>query len=182
VLDQTHNKTNKQTNSHTTHTQKTNAKQPPNTKKTKKTKKTTRFQNKTNGVTPRRWLAFCNPELASLITGKLGSERWITQTKELEGLRKFADDKAFQKEWRAVKAAKKAKLAAYIKEKFGDDVNQNALFDIQVRVRGCVVSCCVCVLCVCVVCVCWRAHAPSLRETPPTRAHSIPTQKKKPQP
>ena len=104
---------------------------------------TNRFQNKTNGVTPRRWLAFCNPELAALITKKLGSDRWITQTKDLEGLRAFAGDAGFQKEWRAVKAAKKAKLAAYIKEKFGEDVNQNALFDIQVCVEG--VCVCVCV-------------------------------------
>jgi hypothetical protein len=56
-----------------------------------------KFQNKTNGVTPRRWLAFCNPKLAELITAKLGSDEWIKNTYELKGLRKFADDKEHHK-------------------------------------------------------------------------------------
>lgn len=59
--------------------------------------------------------------------------RWITDTYELKGLRQFAEDKEFHKQWRAVKQQKKAKLAAYIKEKIGDDVNQDAMFDIQVH-------------------------------------------------
>lgn len=74
-----------------------------------------KFQNKTNGVTPRRWLAWCNPGLASLITETLGTDAWINETTLLSGLRKHADDKAFQAKWRAVKHANKERLAAKIK-------------------------------------------------------------------
>ena len=74
-----------------------------------------KFQNKTNGVTPRRWLAYCNPELASLITETLGSDKWVTEAYLLEGLRKHADDKKFQAKWKDVKLAKKEKLAGKIK-------------------------------------------------------------------
>lgn len=74
-----------------------------------------KFQNKTNGVTPRRWLAYCNPELASLITETLGTDKWITEAYLLEGLRKHADDKQFQAKWREVKLAKKERLAGKIK-------------------------------------------------------------------
>lgn len=74
-----------------------------------------KFQNKTNGVTPRRWLAYCNPELASLITETLGSDKWITEAYLLEGLRKHAEDKSFQARWKEVKLAKKEKLAGKIK-------------------------------------------------------------------
>ena len=74
-----------------------------------------KFQNKTNGVTPRRWLAYCNPELASLITETLGTDKWITEAYLLEGLRKHADDKQFQAKWREVKLAKKERLAEKIK-------------------------------------------------------------------
>lgn len=91
-----------------------------------------KFQNKTNGVTPRRWLAFCNPELASLITETLGTENWKTDMSLLKGLEAYATDPAFQKKWRGVKQIKKAKLAAKIKEMTGETVNTDAMFDIQV--------------------------------------------------
>ena len=74
-----------------------------------------KFQNKTNGVTPRRWLAYCNPELASLITDTLGGDKWITEAYMLEGLRKHAQDKQFQQKWRQVKLAKKERLAEKIR-------------------------------------------------------------------
>ena len=74
-----------------------------------------KFQNKTNGVTPRRWLAWCNPALAALITEALGGDQWINDTARLAGLRKFADDKGFQAKWRAIKLANKERLAAKIK-------------------------------------------------------------------
>jgi glucan phosphorylase len=61
---------------------------------------------------------------------------WITDTYELSKLKAYAEDAAFQEKWRAVKLEKKKKLAAYIKETFGDDVPLNALFDIQVRVSS----------------------------------------------
>ena len=92
-----------------------------------------KFQNKTNGVTPRRWLAFCNPQLAALITETLGSDSWIKNTYELRGLAKHADDAKLQARWRAVKRANKERLAAYIKATHGADVNIDALFDIQVK-------------------------------------------------
>ena len=74
-----------------------------------------KFQNKTNGVTPRRWLAFCNPELSELITKSLGSEEWITHTDELQGLLKFIDNKDFRAKWHQIKQDNKQKLAAKIK-------------------------------------------------------------------
>eukprot|EP00798_Chlamydomonas_sp_ICE-L_P006010 gene6010-5302_t len=92
-----------------------------------------KFQNKTNGVTPRRWLAWCNPELSALITATLGDSSWINDASQLAGLRKFAEDKAFQAKWRAVKQTRKAKLAAMIKNIHGDDIPLNAMFDVQIK-------------------------------------------------
>ncbi|KAG0571982.1 hypothetical protein KC19_VG058800 [Ceratodon purpureus] len=92
-----------------------------------------KFQNKTNGVTPRRWLAFCNPELSAVITKWLGSEEWILDTEQLAGLRNFADNKELQKDWKQAKIARKEKLAAYIEAKTGYTINPDALFDIQVK-------------------------------------------------
>ena len=91
------------------------------------------FQNKTNGVTPRRWLAWCNPELAKVITDQLGTDAWINNASLLTGLRAVAKDKAFQEKWRAVKLDKKKKLAALIKKVSGDDVNIDSLFDIHIK-------------------------------------------------
>ena len=66
-------------------------------------------------MTPRRWLAYCNPGLSALITRTLGSDAWIKEATQLKGLLKHADDPAFQKEWRAIKQANKERLAAKIK-------------------------------------------------------------------
>ena len=74
-----------------------------------------KFQNKTNGVTPRRWLAWCNPGLAALITETLGTDTWPNDLNLLAGLRAHADDREFQQKWRAIKHENKAKLAAKIK-------------------------------------------------------------------
>jgi len=92
-----------------------------------------KFQNKTNGVTPRRWLAWCNPELSALITKKLGSDAWIRDLDQLEGLLKFADDEKFQKEWTAAKMANKVALAKWLKDKTGYEVPTDAMFDVQVK-------------------------------------------------
>jgi len=92
-----------------------------------------KFQNKTNGVTPRRWLAFCNPELADLITKSLGSNKWITHADELKGLLKFADDKAFQEKWHQIKQDNKQRLADKIKEITGTVVPVTSMFDIQIK-------------------------------------------------
>ncbi len=74
-----------------------------------------KFQNKTNGITPRRWLAQCNPSLSALITKKLGNADWVRDLDKLAGLEKFADEEAFQKQFMAIKRANKAQLAAVIK-------------------------------------------------------------------
>lgn len=92
-----------------------------------------KFQNKTNGITPRRWIRGCNPELSALITSKLGSERWVTNLDDLKGLVQYADDAAFQKEWMDIKQLKKQQLADYIKEKNQIDVNLESMFDVQVK-------------------------------------------------
>jgi starch phosphorylase len=92
-----------------------------------------KFQNKTNGITPRRWLAQCNPVLAKAITEKLGSEAWVRDLDRLRGLEKFADDAAFQREFMAIKRANKVNLAAVIKAECGIEVSPDALFDVQIK-------------------------------------------------
>lgn len=91
-----------------------------------------KFNNKTNGVTPRRWLAACNKDLAKLITKKIG-DGWTTDLDELEKLKKFADQKAFQKSWRAVKLRNKIRLARDLEAKTGLHVDPAMLFDVQVK-------------------------------------------------
>lgn len=91
-----------------------------------------RFNNKTNGITQRRWLALANEELAGFINDKIGNG-WITNLDELKNLEKFKSDKNVIKEFDAIKKIKKQQLAEYIKEKEGIDVNPNFIFDIQVK-------------------------------------------------
>ncbi len=91
-----------------------------------------KFKNVTNGVTPRRWLLHANPELAGLITNAIG-DSWIKQTTDLEKLEKFADDKAFRDEFAAIKLRNKEKLAKFIKEANGIDVDPTSLFDVQIK-------------------------------------------------
>mgnify|MGYP002576175281 FL=1 len=91
-----------------------------------------RFNNKTNGITQRRWLALANEELAGFINDKIGNG-WITNLDELKKLEKFKSDKNVIKEFDAIKKIKKQQLADYIKEKEGIDVNPNFIFDIQVK-------------------------------------------------
>ena len=92
-----------------------------------------KFQNKTNGVTPRRWLAFCNPGEAALITEALGSDEWIKDASRLSGLKPFADDAAFRKRWAAVKLENKARLATKVKELTGVDMPLSSMFDVQIK-------------------------------------------------
>ena len=91
-----------------------------------------KFNNKTNGVTQRRWLAACNHELAALINEKIGSG-WTTDLAELEKLAEFADDAEFQHAWRRVKQNNKERLATNIEAKTGLTVSRNSLFDVQVK-------------------------------------------------
>jgi starch phosphorylase len=92
-----------------------------------------KFQNKTNGITPRRWLLDCNPRLARLITERLGSGDWVRDLDKLRGLEAFADDPGFQAEFMAIKRANKVDLAAVIKAECGVDVSPDALFDVQIK-------------------------------------------------
>ena len=91
-----------------------------------------KFNNKTNGVTPRRWLAGCNPELAELITKTIG-DGWITDLSQLAKLKPFAEDAAFRKVWRDLNQASKQRLVEFKKEELEIDINVNALFDVQVK-------------------------------------------------
>jgi starch phosphorylase len=92
-----------------------------------------KFQNKTNGITPRRWLLKSNPRLATLITKRLGSLEWARDLDKLRGLEKFAGDAAFQQEFMAIKRANKVDLAALIRKECGLEVSPDALFDVQIK-------------------------------------------------
>lgn len=91
-----------------------------------------KFNNKTNGVTQRRWLAACNPCLARLITRHIGSD-WVTDLDLLEKLKPLADRADFQQEWSEVKQGNKDRLAANIEEKTGIVVDSASIFDVQVK-------------------------------------------------
>jgi glycogen phosphorylase len=91
-----------------------------------------KFTNKTNGITPRRWLKQCNPELSSLITDKIG-EKWVNTLSELKDLDKFAGDKAFVREFAKIKKNNKVRLAEYVEEKMGVKLNVDSMFDIQIK-------------------------------------------------
>jgi len=91
-----------------------------------------KFNNKTNGVTQRRWMASANPELARLITATLG-DTWVTQLDALRGLIPYADDPDFHQSWQAVKHANKVRLAGLVRHDCQVDFDPNALFDVQVK-------------------------------------------------
>lgn len=91
-----------------------------------------KFQNKTNGITPRRWLLKSNPRLAKLLTSKIG-DGWARDLDRLQAFGKFADDVAVQREFMAIKRANKVDLAAVIKAECGIEVSPDALFDVQIK-------------------------------------------------
>ncbi|NET30522.1 MAG: glycogen/starch/alpha-glucan phosphorylase [Cyanothece sp. SIO1E1] len=91
-----------------------------------------KFFNKTNGVTPRRWILLSNPKLATLIDQKLGSG-WLTNLDQLRRLEAFIDDESFRAQWRQIKQENKRNLAIYILKHHGTQVDVNSLFDIQVK-------------------------------------------------
>ncbi len=91
-----------------------------------------RFNNKTNGITQRRWLRKCNSNLARLITSKIG-DGWITDLDKLKKLEKYADDEKFQLEWREVKRLNKEKLAGLIAAEQRLAVDPKSMFDVQVK-------------------------------------------------
>ncbi len=91
-----------------------------------------KFSNKTNGVTPRRWLLLSNPKLALLFTQKIG-KGWITNLEDLKKLETWVDDSEFLHHWQQIKQENKLDLAAYILRYNGIHVNADSLFDIQVK-------------------------------------------------
>ncbi len=91
-----------------------------------------KFNNKTNGVTQRRWLAHTNPLLAELISSRIG-RGWVTDLTELQQLRKLADDADFQDQWQQVKRANKERLADFVLEKCGVEFPLDSIFDVQVK-------------------------------------------------
>ena len=91
-----------------------------------------RINNKTNGVTPRRWLMQCNPGLTKLISDRIGPE-FLDNLDLLVGLEKHADDPSFQQQFAAVKRANKQALAQVIKDRLNVVVSPDALFDVQVK-------------------------------------------------
>lgn len=91
-----------------------------------------KFNNKTNGITQRRWLGHANPKLANLITDKIGAG-WYTNLSELKKLEPLADDAEFRKQFMDIKYENKVELANYFKATMGIDVNPNSIFDIQVK-------------------------------------------------
>ena len=92
-----------------------------------------KFQNKTNGITPRRWIALCNKELSALITELNKGEEWKTDLDQLQKLKWFADNKNELKRFMDIKKTKKLQLAQYIKEHEGIEINPDSIFDIQIK-------------------------------------------------
>lgn len=91
-----------------------------------------KFNAKTNGITPRRWLLQCNPQLADLISSNIGKE-WVTDLTKLRAIEDRVDDNSFCTEWRRIKRDNKVVLAQYILEKCGVIVDPDSMFDVQVK-------------------------------------------------
>src|SRR5258708_13423341 len=91
-----------------------------------------KFQNKTNGVTHRRWLAYANPGLAQLISSRIG-EGWIQDFSQINKLESYAGDTSFQEQFRAVKQANKNRLAAVPRPTAGISIPPHSLFDLHLN-------------------------------------------------
>jgi len=91
-----------------------------------------KIQNKTNGITPRRWLLACNPELSSLITNTIG-EGWASDLDKLRKLEPHANKKAFRNKFRAIKYANKVALADIVLKECGVEISPDAIFDVQIK-------------------------------------------------
>lgn len=92
-----------------------------------------KFYNVTNGITPRRWIAQCNPELSQLISRVLNTTTWITDLNQLHRLKAFADDSDFIYAWRQVKHRNKQRLIDYVAKTLNISLNSSALFDVQIK-------------------------------------------------
>uniref|UniRef100_A0A914Y8U0 Alpha-1,4 glucan phosphorylase n=1 Tax=Panagrolaimus superbus TaxID=310955 RepID=A0A914Y8U0_9BILA len=91
-----------------------------------------KFQNKTNGVTPRRWLLLCNPSLADVIIERIG-EKWVTNLDLLQGLKKFEDDGRFLDTLERIKNDNKVRIAQYIKDEFDITIDSTSMYDVHVK-------------------------------------------------
>jgi len=91
-----------------------------------------KFNNKTNGVTPRRWLAHCNPVLSKLISEKIGHD-WVKNFSTISDLRRFYDDKAFHGQWQNAKRENKQRLVDLVKARCDVDFDVSMMFDVQVK-------------------------------------------------
>ena len=92
-----------------------------------------RFNNKTNGVTQRRWLNGCNPELSALLTRELGSDEWVTNLPALEKLLFRMDDDALMKELMDIKRNNKVRFATWLEGRQGDQIPIDAIYDVQIK-------------------------------------------------
>lgn len=92
-----------------------------------------RFRNKTNGVTPRRWVLECNPGLSALFTEVVGSERWVTDMSALSEVERHADDAGFRERWRAVSRENKVRLVEHLGALHGVRIDPDSIFDIQIK-------------------------------------------------
>lgn len=92
-----------------------------------------KFKNVTNGITFRRWLLQCNPQLAELITENLGDDKWLTNAVLLKRLENKVEDAAFVQRYYEIKMSNKVRLAEYIETTLGIPINPNSLFSIQVK-------------------------------------------------
>lgn len=92
-----------------------------------------KFNNKTNGVSPRRWILQCNPKLSSLITERLSSNHWVKNLSEFKNLSPLIDDASFIQALQEIKLHNKKRLARYVQRTLGIELNPNSLFDSQVK-------------------------------------------------
>lgn len=92
-----------------------------------------RFNNKTNGVTQRRWLKSCNPRLAALLTRELGSDAWVTDLDQLRTLLPKADDDALMRELMAIKHDNKVDFAEWLENRQGEQIPTDAIYDVQIK-------------------------------------------------
>ncbi len=91
-----------------------------------------KFNNKTNGITPRRWLVLCNPGLSDLIAEKIGEE-WVVHLDQLQKLKPLINDPTFVRAVQTVKQENKMRLADLLYKEYGVSVNPSSMFDIQVK-------------------------------------------------
>lgn len=91
-----------------------------------------KFNNKTNGITQRRWLLKCNPELSTLITEAIG-DKWITDLYDLKNLEKFVDDNEFKRKWQKIKLHNKQKLAEFINKEMDLNIDPHSMLDCQIK-------------------------------------------------